>query len=243
MPQLFISRLPQKGETITVEGEDFHHTVRVRREKLGDSVFLRSPDGSRAVSIISDIRTHSLSLTVETILAPEIVPYILALAMPLLKSRKNDLIIEKGVESGITAFYPVIYERSIPDPSSVERKVLRWKKIAAEAFKQSNAVFPAVIHDPLSSSMLVKKSLEYQTAIIADVHEDNPLTAASVSRSVIAAVGPEGGFSDDERTLFKNANWTSRRVSTNQLRAETASIVIPAMIRHFMDLPLNLENS
>lgn len=236
MSQILYPGIPSPGEIITLSDTDFHHLVRVRRHTVDDTIQLRTPDGYRVLTAVTEIRANSLSLRVHEILHCETAPYSLTLAMPVLKGRKNDLIVEKGVEVGVTSFIPVFFDRSIPEASSIEKKISRWKKIAAEAFKQSNAVYPVEIHEATPSSALFPLRSSYDAAYVADVHNETLLQPGTVGRTVIIATGPEGGFSEDERESASAYQWSFVSVATHQMRAETASIVLPAMIRHFLSL-------
>ncbi|MFW6365582.1 MAG: RsmE family RNA methyltransferase [Spirochaetota bacterium] len=236
MPQLFHPEIPDPSSTIEVAGDDCHHLIRVRRNTVGDTVYLRTPDGGRVLTEISAIHKNTCILKVTRIIPPVEGPYTLALAMPVLKGRRNDLIVEKGVETGVTRFIPVSFDRSVPDSDSVQKKAQRWRRIVSEAFKQSDAIFMPTIDSPCTSYELFESASGYTNRIIGDVHEQTLFSAAGIGRSVIVAVGPEGGFSDDERKRALNSQWSHVRLHTNQLRAETASIVLPAIVRHFMAL-------
>ncbi len=234
MPQILFHDIPADSETVTIDGENFHHVVHVRRQKIGERVILRLPDGTKAETVIIEIHKQSITVRITDIKPPEFSPYTLALAMPVLKSKKNDLIIEKGTEAGITRFIPVLYHRCIPDHSSIEKKILRWRRLCREASKQCDAVYPVSVEDCISSEKMFQLSSEYCQAVAADVHSADYLTREHVSDSVIVAAGPEGGFSKEEIELMDSYNWKRVVVHTNQMRAETASIVVPAIIRHLM---------
>jgi 16S rRNA (uracil1498-N3)-methyltransferase len=234
MPQIFINCKPEKKTSHTIIGDEFHHFIHVRRHGIGDHIDLRYCDGSKADAIIETIGSDNFVVNITSINKPGISEYELCLAIPILKGKGNDLVIEKGVEIGVTQFLPVEFDRSVPDISSITKKLDRYRKIIHAAFTQSNAVYYPQILDPVHSMDLFTTVTNYRTKLLSDVHSNELLNATHISESVLVVIGPEGGFSTEELTLAQKNDFKSVKIGTNQMKAESASVIVPSIVRHYM---------
>lgn len=228
MPQFFINHSLQKNQIITLDGDAFHHIVRVRRTHMDEPVYLRDRAGTFYTTKIEEIDKEALTVRVTDTQELSVVKKI-CLLMPILKMKKNDFIIEKAVEVGVQKIIPVTYRRSVPDPAQSAKKLERWRKIAVEAYKQSFAPFLPEIEE-IHKSIDIFSTHDDSLKLIADVHAETSLDERLEVGSLTVAIGPEGGFDPDELECARNNGWTLFKIATNQLRAETAAIVIPALL-------------
>ncbi|MBN2435392.1 MAG: 16S rRNA (uracil(1498)-N(3))-methyltransferase [Spirochaetes bacterium] len=217
------------GKEFRLDGANFHHIINVRRHKNGDLIVLRPKDGSFISGELVSVQKESCIICV-TGIKPAVQNYLkLTLAMPVLKGKSNDFVIEKCVESGVTGIIPVFYNRCVPESSSINKKRERWQRIIEETFKQCMApVMPLLMPSISSKELFVTKDI---TCLIADVHAGDRLDAKLFTDEIIVSIGPEGGFDESEKTQAAHNGWKSFRLSANQLKAETACFVIPAVIR------------
>ena len=153
------------------------------------------------------------------------------------KGSRWDWTIEKAVELGATRIVPVISDRCIVRlaPDEREAKAERWRRIAEDAARQSDAVWLPEIVAPVDFA----KSLEFVRecgavfvgalanpppppllTAISQLQKENP---AAAERGLGMYVGPEGDFTPEElRSLLEIAVPTS--FGPTVLRAETAAI-------------------
>jgi 16S rRNA (uracil1498-N3)-methyltransferase len=217
------------GDIAELRGELYHHIVNVRRHKTGDTILLRLGNGNLVHTSLHSASDGCCSLLVKSIEECHSFENSLSVAMPLLKGKCNDLIIEKCVEIGVNRIIPVVYKRSIPDYDSCAKKEPRWLRIIEETFKQCMAHdMPVLEHAITSEDLFVQHSC---TALIAHVHSSTELNSDLLIGDTLIAVGPEGGFDDSELSAACKNDWQTFKLSLNQLKAETASIVIPAILR------------
>lgn len=145
------------------------------------------------------------------------------------KLDKFEYIIQKSVELGVTRIVPVLTRRCIsrPDERSFEKKLLRLRKIAEEAAKQSGrGIIPEVL-----SVVSYKKALEMMCDLDKNLffyEEKGGKSFAEVDfndvKTIGIFVGSEGGFDSDEALAADSVGvdriWLGKRI----LRCETAPI-------------------
>ncbi len=153
----------------------------------------------------------------------------------LLKGKNFDLAVRMAVEIGVDRILPVVSSRTIPGRDDRGgHRIERWRKIAREASKQSMRSVIAEVENPVDFNEAA--GIEYRgVKIIA--HTDGPdfkNTIRSYSRPRHAAIltGPEGGFTDGELAVAEGNGWVRSRFGFTSLRAETAAMVIPAILVH-----------
>ncbi len=236
MPQFFLKESDIVAGECAIKGEDFHHLKNVRRAKTGDSIDLRSDDGfvykGRIIEINSaSIRVEIIGKVTEVNRKTDL---FLTAYISLLKGKTFELALQKSVEVGVNKIIPLVTERTIPVVDNREAKRARWQKIAENAAKQClRKEIPAV-----GEIMSLKDAVAGDSSgvrIIAHTEENGKnlkeyLSNKKRDRYVSLMVGPEGGFSDREIALAAENGWDQVLFGYTDLRAETASIVLPAIL-------------
>ena len=145
-------------------------------------------------------------------------PVTLACGFP--RGRRGDWLVEKATEIGAAAFAPLAAERAVLRPGG--GRVERWRRIAAEAARQSGrAVVPAFLAAPPDGALRLLADPAAATAIAVALAAAPPPGAAGVA----LFVGPEGGWGDAEREALLASGARAVALGPRPLRAETAAIV------------------
>jgi 16S rRNA (uracil1498-N3)-methyltransferase len=242
MPQFFIKSFKISGSNCVIDGDNFHHLTRVRRIKEGDSVSLRREDGALLAAVIKEIGNDSIIAEIleSSDIAKE--PIQLTVAAGLLKGKHFDAAVRKFVEIGAARIIPVISERTVSDISRKEKnKLERWRKISEEASKQSMRSGVPEITDPASFNEVIT-DVESPVKILAHARDSGENLREYFSRieknpDVTVLIGPEGGFSDSEVESAVKHGWASLKFGNTCLRAETAALIIPAIIIYEWSMP------
>jgi 16S rRNA (uracil1498-N3)-methyltransferase len=152
----------------------------------------------------------------------------IAAAVP--KGERADWMIEKLSELGCHRFIPLATERSVVLPEG-KNKHDRWTRIAIESAKQSRRAGVMQIdpltpladaaHDDTPSLKLVL-STDTTAQLIIDALRASPNT-------LTLFIGPEGGWTDEELTLFSTKNIPGVKLTSTILRTETAAIAAAAI--------------
>lgn len=234
MPQFFINSDDIKDGIIKLSGSDLRHLVKVRRAAAGDKIYLRGSDGRGYEARIIEIDDYSLAAAVEKEFEEDSGNVSLRVFLSLLKGSNFEFSLQKCVEAGAAEITPLLSERTVPDiKNKVEQKLERWRKIASESAKQCLR----------KNIPLVNAPVEFKTAVIepgseerivahpgAEVQLKDYLRSRVLPVSADLAIGPEGGFSPEEIKLAERYGWSIINSGSSHLRAETAAIIIPAII-------------
>jgi 16S rRNA (uracil1498-N3)-methyltransferase len=158
----------------------------------------------------------------------------ITLVLAIFKFDRMEWAIEKCTELGVARIVPVIARRTDAHLAAASTKrVERWHRIARQASEQSRRAAPPEISDPIK----VSEALGFPGAarILLAESEDQTLLRDALkpegaNEGVVLAVGPEGGWTDDELQSFQHAGWISVSLGNTILRAETAAIAATAIV-------------
>lgn len=239
MPRFFISENDSvSSEKITLTGENARHISLSLRSRVGDAVTVCDGNGSDFECVISDITKTEVILSVESISQSNAEPDIdVTLYQALIKSDKFDTVVQKAVELGVTKIVPVLSERCIsrPDDKSIEKKLVRWNKIALEAAMQSGrGIIPKVLPvmeyadalcDMQKSDLPFICYEEEKTTSLKDLYE-NACKTKRIYISFAFFIGPEGGISQKEFLLAKEKGIPACSLGKRILRTETAPLCV-----------------
>ena len=230
----------------TLNADETRHLRDVLRLTAGDEVYAFDGEGREFRCAIAEVDRTSARLRIieEVTDASSESPLNLTLAVALLKGEKFDLVVQKATELGVTSLIPVITARAdlkIKSADDAERKTSRWRRIVLEATKQCGRARLMKIERPVNFSDLVDQSVsalrlmfaERDGGSFADVFE----APAERPASVLALIGSEGGFSDEEIDQARAAGWKIVTLGGRIMRAETAAVAMVALLQHrFGDL-------
>jgi 16S rRNA (uracil1498-N3)-methyltransferase len=161
----------------------------------------------------------------------------LVLVAAIYKFDRLEWAIEKCTELGVTRIIPVIARRTEAHlAEAAVKRMERWRRIAHEASQQSRRERPPQIDEVVKLKSALR--LEAPTRLLLNENEQSEnlreaLTAAALP--IAFAVGPEGGWSPEEVTEFRDAGWRSVTLGRTILRAETAAIAALAAAGAILD--------
>jgi len=238
MPDRYYSSEPIDGSTVTLAGSEAHHLLHVMRAKPGFALIVFDGQGGQFAAEVATCKRS----TVEIFVGPrqEIereLPYGLTLAVSLPKGDRQRWLLEKCVELGVTRLVPLQTTRSVG--SRVDRSVdsrvdnkrspgAKLTRYVIEASKQcgrnrlmeiaSPATWPALWAETTSGQRLLAHPGGQPLAEINCPTNDD--------EKVLLAVGPEGGFTDEEVSQAVDAGWDIVGLGARILRIETAAVAL-----------------
>jgi 16S rRNA (uracil1498-N3)-methyltransferase len=235
-------------KSLTLSGEETRHARDVLRLQSGDEIFVFDGAGREFQCSVQTIsRTQAeVSVTAEVGPARPESSLDLTLAIALLKGEKFDLVIQKATELGVKRIVPLDTERGdvrLRDVESAKKRLTRWRRIALEAAKQTGRAYVPEIDAPLAFNLLLRSAGEkHRIVLMFSEREGKSLSEATNgldprASAVIAVVGPEGGWTDNEIEFAREGAWKIVTLGGRTLRAETAGITVVVLLQHrFGDL-------
>ena len=223
----------------SITGEQAAHLIRVLRGQTGTECDMVAGDRLwRAViaGIQGDTVRFALLFEVE---AEPALPVTLLLAV--FKFDRMEWMIEKATELGAERFIPVSARRSEKHlVQAAAGRVERWRRIAREAAKQSRRSDVPAVDDllPLKDAVRLRGPEPCLRLLLAEQERSTTLLAALQSALILGgkkpkvqlAIGPEGGWTTEEESLFAGEGWQSVTLGQRILRAETAGIAATAVL-------------
>ncbi|MGE3744703.1 MAG: 16S rRNA (uracil(1498)-N(3))-methyltransferase [Sphingomonadaceae bacterium] len=219
-PRLFVDQpLEGQGE-IVVAGAQGHYLISVMRMKPGDPVRLFDDISGEWLAKVAHVGKRDLVLAIEARLSPrEAVPDLWLLMAPIKKGR-IDWIVEKACELGVDRIVPVITQRTIVDRINADR--LRAHMI--EAAEQCGRTALPQLADAVKLDRLLDGWAD-RALLFADEAGGAPIGDVAGPGSAAILIGPEGGFTDEERARI-TALPSARGITLGPriLRADTAAV-------------------
>jgi 16S rRNA (uracil1498-N3)-methyltransferase len=220
------------GDRAALVGEHADHLVRVLRARVGQEFDIATGNVVRRgrVDVVRDDR-------VEFDLGEEVSGAGLAeitLVLAVFKFDRMEWAIEKCTELGVSRIVPVIARRTDSHLAAASAKrAERWQRIARQAAEQSRRVTPPEIAAPIKLAEAL--NLPAALRIVLAESEDQVLLRDVVQSNtaqdgIVLAIGPEGGWTEDELQSFRQAGWTSASLGSTILRAETAAMAATAVV-------------
>jgi len=216
-------------------GNDAEHLVRVLRAEPGE-VYEISDSNRAYLARIVTARKSSVVFQVMEALPPETERPAVYLFPALFKFDRFEWMIEKATELGVAYIEPFSAVRSERGfAQAAVKRVERWKKIALEASQQSRRKRLPEIALAKDLGGVLKCELEWKL-MLDESSSTPPLLSIFESHKMGAAhrigllLGPEGGWTNEERDRVIAAGWKACSLGSTILRAETAAIAALSVV-------------
>jgi len=197
--RLFVDQPLAEGQALTIDGGQAHYLTNVMRLKAGDAVALFDNRTGEWRAVIEQVAKRTVSLRVEALMRErEAVPDLWLLAAPIKKGR-IDWVAEKACELGVARLRPVITQRTIVDRLNLER--LRAHMI--EAAEQCERTALPILDEPAKLATILRDWPADRALIFADEQGGTPMAQAVEPGPAAILVGPEGGFTNEERASIR----------------------------------------
>ena len=221
------------GDRAALLGAHAAHLSRTLRARVGQEFEVACGDRVRRATVVSVADDRVEFALGEEVATSRVVPVTLLLAV--FKFDRMEWAIEKCTELNVTAIVPVIARRTEKHLAlAADKRVERWRRIALEASEQSRSTAPPEIASPMKLGEALKMEAGLRI-VLAETEKEAGLSDVLRSQGEVAslalAVGPEGGWAENELRAFEDARWVAASLGETILRAETAAITALAIAR------------
>ena len=218
-------------------GEQAAHLARVLRATPGQLFDVVANGFLHRAEITSVAESEVRFLLHEELEAAAALPIHLLLAV--FKFDRMEWAIEKATELGVAGITPILARRTEKHLAlAAPKRAERWRRIALEAAQQSRRTdIPEILAPtPLAAALRLEAvplrillSETEQSLTLAAALSSNQQPATNNQQLLSLAIGPEGGWTPEEMSLFTQHNWTPVTLGPRILRAETAAIAAIAI--------------
>jgi len=235
MNRFFVPKDWISGDVMSLKDEPAHQVCHVLRLKPADRIIVLDNTGWEYEIQLEKLSADQVQ---GKVLKKEISPgepkLKTTLFQALLKADKFELVLQKGVELGVSAFVPFISERCVVKRPA-ENKVQRWQKIIQEAAEQSGRgllpilypVVPFAEAGDIAATPAILLWEEEKSQRLRDVLKQRTFVNAS---SLSIFIGPEGGFPAEEVRYAESKGIVTASLGRRVLRAETAGLAAVSAI-------------
>ncbi|MFJ2557133.1 MULTISPECIES: 16S rRNA (uracil(1498)-N(3))-methyltransferase [unclassified Streptomyces] len=224
--------------TVTLDGPEGRHAVSVRRLRVGEEIVLTDGAGTGGYGTVAAVEGKDRLDVAVTEVRTEAEPAPrITVVQALPKGDRGELAVETMTETGVDAVVPWAAARCVTQWRGERgaKALAKWRATAREAGKQSRRVrFPEVA-DAMTTKQVA--ALLATADFAAVLHEDRDADSAALATaelpaagSIVLVVGPEGGVSPEELTVFAAAGAHPYRLGASVLRTSTAGTAATALL-------------
>lgn len=215
-------------------GDEAEHLVRVLRAEVGQAYEISDNERLYLAEVEVARKSQVTFKVLEVLPLPPPEAEIVLLAA-LIKFDRFEWIVEKATELGVSEIRPFEATRSERGlAQAAAKRTERWEKIAQEASQQARRARLPSIAPAVSFGAAVE--VNASAKLMLDENSETPIWKClpgtrAVTDRIAVLVGPEGGWTDEERSRAREGGWMSCSLGGTVLRAETAAAAGVAVVR------------
>ena len=232
MSDRYFVESPVASDRAVLAGAEAHHLLHVMRAKAGTRVTLFDGSGWEFDAVVERTGRSEVELAIAG--RREIdreAPIAVTLGVALPKGDRQKWLVEKVVELGVARLVPLETERGVAQP--VENALERLRRGVIEACKQCGRNRLMEIAGPKAWQEFLAGNVRAACRLVAHPRQapGQSLPRLPVPCEIAAlAIGPEGGFTDEEVALAIAQGWQAVDLGPRILRVETAAVALAARV-------------
>jgi len=229
LTRVYVEATLTPGSVVELPPDTASHLAKVLRARGGDELILFNGDGREFNGAIDGVRGSRVSASVgDSRLVDRESPLAITLVQCVPRGDRMDFIVQKATELGVARIVPVLSQRSVVrlDAAQAESKAIHWRAVAVSACEQCGRNrLPAIDAAQPLLNYLGDSAVHASPRLVfaPDLGKPPPELAPTTSAAEIA-IGPEGGFADDELEAFRVCGFSRVALGPRILRTETAAI-------------------
>ncbi|MFY3002319.1 16S rRNA (uracil(1498)-N(3))-methyltransferase [Achromobacter xylosoxidans] len=230
-PRFFCDAPLSAGARIALPEAQAHHAIRVLRLRAGEPMVLFNGQGGEYPAVLEiEGKAGFAQLGAFDPREAELAGRI-TLVQGLPAGDKMDWVVEKAVELGAARVCPIAAQRSVLQLAGprLEKRVAHWQRIAQSAAEQCGRNRLMAVDAPMALADWLARPADGLRLLChpqADTDLAGLLGATPGLASLTLLVGPEGGWSDQELALAREAGVQAVRFGPRVLRTETAGLAL-----------------
>lgn len=224
------SASPLSDTTVQLDADESHHARRVLRMEIGEKIELFDGQGRRATGELLSWSGGAAIRLCEATHSPRACPR-LDVAVTIPKGPRADEMVSQLSQLGVDRLIPLRAERAVVDPR--QTKLEKFRRAAVESAKQCGRDYLMEVASPGELVELLRE--DYDVKLIAAPGGgggEGLESRLKPAQRVLVLIGPEGGWTEDERKTAADRGATAWSLGSHILRIETAACAAAAVIRY-----------
>lgn len=227
LPLFFQDGNYHQSHEIQVDEDTARHIVQVLRMQPGEQLILTNGKGLAAIAKIEKAEKKNLLLRITEVTEYQPSVSKLHLCVAFTKnSGRNEWLLEKATELGVSSITPIISKRTEKDKIRYDR----WNSILISALIQSQQYYLPMLQKAVSIREILQRFNGIQQKLIGHCIETEkriPITDAMKKNiDTVLLIGPEGDFTEEEVKLCVSHGFVGMSIVNQRLRTETAAIAV-----------------
>lgn len=212
------------GDLFEITGSEYNHLVKALRYADGDQVDVADGQGNVIVSTIVSVENGTATCQADQVVTSENeIPVYITLGVGLVQNQRYEWMVEKTTELGVHKIQPLFTDRVVRSGYRHDR----LEKKAIAAMKQSERSVLPLISKPCSvPDFMDNLDSDHNFYAIQDMQYPGWMNFSGLPNfsSIAILIGPEGGWSDKELSLFRDNDIQPVHLGNRRLRTETAAV-------------------
>ena len=235
IPRIYTAQALAVGTEILLPEQAGEHAVRVLRLERGHPLILINGDGREYDAELASLAKRAVTAVITQARAVDREARLsITLAQSIARGEKMDWILQKATELGVSQIVPLVTERTEVklDEERAERRMAHWDSVIESACEQcGRTTLPALAPPQRIDRWLTALDFDgVRLAMIPD-GETTVRELPSMDAGVIVVVGPEGGLSEQDAVMLRQADFLGLKLGPRILRTETAGIAAVAALQ------------
>jgi 16S rRNA (uracil1498-N3)-methyltransferase len=237
LPRFYVPDLKPEDGSARLSPEESHHLARVLRLVRGDPAAVFDGRGVEWRARVDQASREAARLTLIEPVATRTPRVSIALLQAVLKSESMEDVIRDATMAGVAAIRPIVAARTTVKASTLRSAPERWRRVALSSAKQCGMATLPAIHDVVRFDQWLPPVLPQHSYLLiepdsapADVTTVRQLAMGTVPDAATLLVGPEGGWTADERDAAIAAGARPLSLGPMTLRASTVALAATAAL-------------
>ncbi len=230
-PRLFVDQHIVPQGLVALAAEQAHYLGSVLRLSAGDAVLIFNGRDGEFAATVAEVAKKKMSLRVGALSRAASPPPDIDYLFAPLKHQRLDYLVQKATELGARRMRPVITARTIAERVNLER----MKANVIEAAEQCELVFVPEVLEPVSLNAALREWDKSRALVYCDeaaAQSDALAVLSQLKMPAAILVGPEGGFTSEERAMLKALPYVHAiSLGPRIMRADTAAVAVLALVQ------------
>ena len=234
IPRIYLNQPLNTDNDVALDADSAHYLASVLRMKPGMSLVAFDGSGQEFHGTLQKLnRKSGIASFTEAVSPGTESPLQTILGIGISRGERMDYVVQKSTELGVSTIQPLFTEHCEVklDDQRADKRREHWQQVAISASEQSGRVIPPAVFAPVSLSQWIETVPGPQKYLL-DQEQSGSLEGMSDPGGIALLIGPEGGLSENEKTLALSRGFLGLNLGARTLRTETAPVAALSLFQY-----------